>query len=372
MKKIYIIIIFLLSTVICLSQRFNYNQFEIRAHYGTTMPHHSYMNYIITDRAFIGEINYSVKTDGSKSWHSLWHNPELGVGYLSGELGNNKILGYSHSIFGFWGVPVIEKERIILKYRLGAGLGYLTKKFDVRSNYYDLAIGSHFNAHLYFALLLDIKPFDFPLYISPGITFNHFSSGAIDSPNLGLNQFSLNIGIKYMYSQYPHSLKKMTVPYLYNPEWEVSAYYAASTKENNSHENKKHFVNTLLVDAGLRTSLKRSWGLGMCFIYDTSLKMYLDTKEQYKSHADLFRIGIHAYHEVYFTYDLSLVLQAGSYVYNKYRNGSLMAWIYTKFGLRYTFSNGMFANIILKTHYATADYIEFGIGYRFLRLRNTY
>jgi hypothetical protein len=330
------------------------------------------MNYIIKDHAFIGEINYSIKTSGSKSWHTLWRCPELGVGYLSGGLGNSEILGHSHSIFGFWGVPIIEKERIILKYRLGAGLAYLTKKFDTRSNYYDLAIGSHFNAHLYFALLLDIKPSDLPLYISPGISFNHFSSGAIESPNLGINQLSVNIGIKYLYSRYPYSLRKISVPYLYNSEWEISAYYAASIKENDSHDDKKYFVNTLLIDAGLRTSLKRSWGLGVCFIYDPSLKKFLNEQEKYENSFNLFRAGIHAYHEIYFTYDLSLVLQAGSYVYNKYRDGNIITWIYTKFGLRYTFSNGMFANVILKTHAAAADYIEFGVGYRFLRLQNTY
>lgn len=363
MKKIIILLLFSVLTNALYPQSYNsyFTQFEVKTHYGFTIPHHSYMNYLIKSNIIIGEINYSIKTDGAHTWQHTWRFPELGVGYLMGGLGNINVLGFSQSLFFFYGIPIIETDRLIFKYRLGTGLAFISEKFDYRANYYNIAIGSYFNAHLHFSLLLDYKPFDFPLYFSGGFSFNHFSSGAIETPNLGLNQITTNFGVKFLYSTYNYSLPKRTTPYLYNKEFEFSCYYAASFKENSTYENKKYFINSIIFDAASRISTKRSLGIGINIIADPSIKPLL--KEEYDGIHNIFRIGIHAMQELYMTDDLSIIFHLGTYAYNYYKEDKKFL-IYSKIGLRYTFADRYFANILLKTHTTTADYIEFGIGMR--------
>lgn len=365
MKKLVIIFCLLIYASTALSQSYNsyFNQFELKSHYGITMPHHSYMNYLIKSNVFIGEINYSIKTDGSKPWQHTWRFPELGVGYLMGGLGNINVFGFSQSLFFFYGVPIIESDRILFKYRMGSGIAYLSDKFDPSANYYNIAIGSHFNAHLQFSLMADFKPFDFPFYISAGFSFNHFSSGAIETPNLGLNQLSVNMGVKYLYSEYNYSLPKRSAPYMYNSEYEMSAYYAASFKENSTYENKKYFINSLVFDFATRITKKRSLGGGINLIFDPSLKPLIF--DAYKGAYCMLRVGIHAMQEVYLTDELSMFMHLGTYVFNKYKDNKMFL-VYSKLGVRYTFVERYFVNVSLKTHTTTADYIEFGVGFRIL------
>lgn len=368
--KISIILFLLLIPILNFGQSYiyNFNQFEVKSNFGISLPSSSSMKYLVRSNIFVGEFNYSVKTDGSKHWHNVWRCPELGVGYLAGGLGNKDILGFSHSLFAFWGVPIIEKEKIILKYRFGTGIAYITKKFDYQHNYYNIADGANFNSHLYFALLLDVKPLEFPLYITTGLTFNHYSSWGICSPDLGLNQLCVNFGMKYLYSQYPYSLMKRLLPYRYGSELEISAYYILSTKKNNIFEKNK-FINSLAFDVAARTSEKRSWGGGIVLVIDPSLKTLLEQQDKYKNYSNIFRLGIHLHNELYLTEDLSILLQAGVYVLNKYKSDDKLPWLYTKSGLRYTFSNNIFMNILFKTQAKTRDNIEFGIGYRIVNSR---
>jgi hypothetical protein len=34
-------------------------------------------------------------------------------------------------------------------------------------------------------------------------------------------------------------------------------------------------------------------------------------------------------------------------------------------GMRYRFDNGLLLNLVLKSHWAKADYVEWGVGYTF-------
>jgi hypothetical protein len=335
----------------------------LRANYGLTLAHHSSLKYLIEKNIFIGEINYSIKTDGSKPWQHVWRFPELGVGYLMGGLGNINIFGFSQSLFAFYGVPIIETENLIFKYRFGCGLAYISDKFDYRANYYNIAIGSHLNAHIYFSLLLDYKLSDLPLFLTAGFTYNHFSNGAIETPNLGLNQITSNLGIKYLYSKYNYSLPKRTIPYFYDKDLEFSAYYAFAIKENTSYENKKYFINSLIFDFASRLNNKRSLGAGINLIFDPSIKTLL--QEDYNGMHNLFKLGIHAMQEVYLSDDLSVIMHLGSYAFNKYKAGKKII-VYSKLGFRYTFADRYFMNIVLKSHATTADYIEFGFGMRII------
>ncbi|MDR2834705.1 MAG: acyloxyacyl hydrolase [Bacteroidales bacterium] len=368
MKIRFILILFFLflsSKIFGQSYNSYFHQFEFKYHWGVSLPHHTYLNYIIKDRIMIGEINYSIKTDGSKVWHQEWRCPELGGGFQFAQLGNRKILGFANSVFVFYGVPIVETEHFILKYRIGAGLAYITKTFNNDYNNLNIAIGSHLNAHIQISVITDIKPFNIPLYFSPGFTFNHYSAGAMAFPNLGINQLTLNMGVKYLYCQYPYSLLKGRRRNYNNLNWEFSFSYLAAVKKNDIF-SPRYFINNLSADFALRVSFKRAFGLGTSVIFDPSLKEMLEGQNKYSGTGDLFRLGFHGFQELYWTDNLSCIIQFGGYAYNKYYT-NLFTWFYLKIGVKYTFKHGVFANIFLKTRNLAADCIEFGGGYKYVR-----
>jgi hypothetical protein len=57
---------------------------------------------------------------------------------------------------------------------------------------------------------------------------------------------------------------------------------------------------------------------------------------------------------------LTFLFQAGVYPYTYYKGDGR---IYSRIGWRYRLPYGITANLTLKTHFAKADNIEFGIGY---------
>lgn len=140
-------------------------------------------------------------------------------------------------------------------------------------------------------------------------------------------------------------------------------------------------------------------GLGIDAFYDgvydgTSLykKVYIKTNEL----KNKVRIGISWQHELLFS-RLSAGFDFGLYLYDPLKNlspvnintGELIylnqkkpliysynidkngvqsgedGWFYTRAKLKYTISQHIFASIGLKTHLQKAEFIEWGLGYRF-------
>ncbi len=348
------------------AQKYYYHQFEAGGAYGFAMPHRSSMSYLIQNRYAAVNIAYSLKTDGSEPWHHEWRFPEIGVAYLITGLSNINVFGFAQSIYAFYGVPVYESDNLIFKYRFGTGFAYLTEKFNHRSNYYNNVIGSHFNSHIHFSVLLDYKLPDMPLYLSNGVALNHFSNTAFKKPNLGLNLISFNTSVKYMFSDFEYSLPKRILPFM-NSEYQFTAYYFSGTRQNTTYENKNYFVHGISADFSIKPNFKRSYGIGADISFDPSLQYQIETNEEgsYKGAANLFKAGIYLLHEVYLTEQLICVISAGTYAYSKFNYGSKFP-IYNRFGLRYVIDEQFVCSFMLKSHAFIADYAEFGIGYRII------
>ena len=91
---------------------------------------------------------------------------------------------------------VVSFKNSNLKFRMGAGLAYLTEKFDVYSNRRNQAIGSHLNGSMQFGLLYHHQLLEKD-YIEVGISISHYSNAAFKVPNLGYNMpsFTMRYGL---------------------------------------------------------------------------------------------------------------------------------------------------------------------------------
>jgi hypothetical protein len=82
-----------------------------------------------------------------------------------------------------------------------------------------------------------------------------------------------------------------------------------------------------------------------------------------RNQLDIFQIGGYLGYAIPMNH-LRFVIGMGYYIHDKFDADDEL---YHRLGMRYTFDNGLLLNFVLKTHWAKADYIEFGVGYNFKR-----
>ena len=109
-------------------------------------------------------------------------------------------------------------------------------------------------------------------------------------------------------------------------------------------------------------SRKSKVGLGLDLSYDPSqLKILELSGTEVESNWQILRPGVNAAYELVLS-KIGFIFNLGYYLGGLEKsNGPL----YEKLSFQYNFSDNFFANVMLKVHFGRADYITWGIGYKF-------
>lgn len=326
-------------------------------HYGFIIAHRASMYALQRDHVRISEISLLQQTNGNKAWHSLYKFPAIGLKYHYFDLGNKAETGYVHSL-----MPFIEFKSFgieSLKFQFGFGAGYFTKKFNVYDNYRNLAMGSSFSLTVNMSAVYEWQVTRLT-WVTTGISFSHFSNGAVKMPNLGYNIPSARIGLKQKFGQtevrYPAEKPH------FERSWRKSICLGAGIKQRYPVNGPDYGVVSISVAGMKQLSIKNGIGGGLDVHYDESLHTVLESADGKKAPVqDAFRAGVCASYEQIFS-DFSLLFQGGRYFYSKHNSeGSF----YQRLGMRYTFYNHWFACLNLRSHFGKADFFEVGTGIRF-------
>jgi hypothetical protein len=277
-------------------------------------------------------------------------------------------LGSSHAVFPFISFPLTGSENQFFFFRLGVGLGWITNPYDRYKNYENLAIGSHINGAV--NLMFEYKQrLGEKLIASAGISLMHFSNGSIKTPNYGLNIPGATLALAYRLSRENPYLRSRLIPELYPFEMAgkksllLDLNLGAGIKDMQSTlgVGNSFFVGTFYSNLMLPVSYKSLLGVGVDFSYDGSDVMILENKGTEIDHnLQVVKIGANVAYELSFS-KMAIMLNVGSYVYGLDKSDG---YIYEKLGLRYHFTDNIFGSLTLKAHYARADFIAFGVGYK--------
>ncbi len=358
-KCFFFIIMFYCANVSFAQETYSFSDnlyVQARYHYGFILPHTTTIAYSVTDRFPGMEINISKPTYGSDFYDQLYRYPRIGIGYFNCSFRDKNIFGTAHGIYPFINVPVTKEEKLWLNYRIAFGLSYLDKTFDIAENTLDVAIGSHGNIFFNFCFDAKYKVFRYhELTGSVGII--HFSNGNFKKPNLGINYISCSAGINVNLNPEERKKKYVSPPEKDKYEWDI--IYSAGWRTYDLHHNNLEFASSLSANVGRFLNYKRRIGLGADIFYNEVLK-YDISPQNYEdvSIFDKTQYGVYVFHDMKYR-RLVLLMQLGAYVYAKYKQQP----IYTRIGIRYHLNDFLLANLSLKTHYANADFVEFGIGY---------
>lgn len=334
---------------------------EGKLHTGYLVPHHDGMQYILEDGVRAFELALTTDSDGRHLWEELYRNPRYGLAYFHNSLGNNAILGKGHSLFAFMDIPFcLRSNKFRLSYQIGFGLAFITETFHPETNPLNLAVSKPLNifVNIDFAGAYRLNQNG---EIKAGVELSHFSNGKTRSPNLGLNMLTASLGYVHNFNlktKESERIPKATAFRRHLPELIWSMGY----KRNDQVHDDIYLASSLSFDYRYALNLKYEFGMGLDFFYDESIG---DNKEsatqELAENSDAYQMGIHGGMAIRYN-NFRVILHMGTYLlssYNKY------ASVYTRIGMRYSLGNHVMLNYTLKAHYAIADYMEFGIGYRF-------
>lgn len=372
---------------------------EARVHAGVFWHHHFEMKRFNAHYPAF-EVSVYQHTFGRNEWEAVYNYPYIGFTFYHANFGVNfennqevgNALGSVFALYPFINYPLNPNENSQLTFKLGVGLGYLTKPFDNFDNYQNFSIGSHFNAavNLSFEYRQRITP---RLMSVASIGLTHFSNGSTKLPNYGLNTFSAAWGLAYYLRKPRISLTPASRPEYQPFEFDHKHWFCVDVDYSIGFKNVSQTLG------GDSTRFYRVHELSTYFLAQftqysragASFSVALDLSDQ--TLPDHFRDanGLHVkrfnvvtgQNEIYDITTLQMAkLNIGiCYVMNMDRLAYYFefGWhlrynritdfskgnVYEKLKLRYRLYNNLYANLSLMTHFGRADYLCFGIGYRF-------
>lgn len=154
-----------------------------------------YPNYPDNNITAYAELHAGYKCYGTKAWHRAWRYPQIGVSFMYGFLGNKEVLGSSYSLIPDITFESRDDRKVPVDVRLGTGLACFSKPYDRLENPENLVIGSRM-ANVTYLSVNYRKVLNRYFSLWAGLSMVHFSNGHYQLPNIGLNTFTLNAGIK--------------------------------------------------------------------------------------------------------------------------------------------------------------------------------
>ena len=331
------------------SQNDSKYSFETNLSYGRLLAHRTVMKNLIENNSYSLESTVNFNTNGSKLYERYYHYPSFGITINYTHSGNNEQIGSIISSYAFFTLP-LNKTKNAMRFKLGLGVGWIEKIFDLETNFQNIAIGSHINTNIQIKFektinLKNLKQLKFALLL------NHLSNGSFKTPNLGLNFIQLQTG--YLIGFFQNKIDTTRLVQLKNKPTQLVLYNSSAFKENQAPENKKYYINETTLQFSFRKGLKTSFFTGTDIIVNNSLIDFNKNKLQ---------VGVFAGHIMHLD-KLKIGVQLGSYLFNRKDKSES---IYNKLFCEYELHKKVFARLSLKSHWAKADFFSLGIGYRLI------
>lgn len=330
-------------------------------HYGFILPlYTSSMDILIKGHVPAFEVDYVNKPVSQDNWLNAYHCPETGIAFFSAYLNNPAQLGIMYGAYPFINFHLKKSYNEGLNLRVGIGLGYMPVIFNAFDNHKNDVIGSHLNAMVNFRLNYHFYLSD-DIRLETGLGLTHCSNGAFQTPNLGINLITANTGLSYCISGAKKCTERPFIDTAKTKKIENDFFAAIGGSEVEPPGGERYLDITLSYIAFKRVSSKSKLGLGIDIMDNQANTERLKVDSVFlKNNLSITQFGLKAAYELTLG-NLSLPIEMGGYLYTKYTGNG---YVYNRIGIRYYAGKHFIANLTLLTHYAKADFIEWGIGYK--------
>jgi hypothetical protein len=336
--------------------------FEAKALFGSVLPHYSYMNYLSESYQKGIALHYTAVSQKQTLYDKIWKFPDYGIGIRHITMGNAEKLGNLSMLYAvFNGKFLSAATRFSPYYQINVGLAYAHK--NLKKSLYNTAVSSPLS--FFTAINCGVKIWLMPVsYIRLGIELEHISNGKTTTPNLGFNSLLLSASYKHRFRYFNMKpiIEDYSKPTIRNHR--INFAIAGFYKTDDFVTEKKYFTSVLSAEYEWLSNAQW-WGVqaGGDWFYDRSVYALKAQPTTWDEHQRAMDVGVHAGTFVKYSHVVFL-LQLGRYIGSTTQRSDF----FTRVALRYEWKH-LFANVSLRSHGATAQNIEMGVGYK-IRLNN--
>jgi len=316
------------------------------------------------------DVNFVWQTYGKKPWQQGRNFPLIGIGVTYTDYGSNQIFGQCVGVYPNLQIPIIRGDRWEWTFRLGDGLGYVSRRYQATAPVDTLnnAIGSRLND---FAVFMTDARFSVDKHwqLQFGANFTHISNADFHQPNLGVNMAGAHIGVRYFpVTGKPKPILK-NLPKLKN-RWLVEIRYSTAFTEARTPGSPELPTYIAAAYASRRWLGKNKFYTGVDYAFHEDTYEELKYWGHYKGNE-----GAHAWDGTIFVGNeflvgrLGLVTQVGVYYQQTYLKFDPVD---EKIGGNFYIIKKeqgpvkeLFVSALLLTHAIVAEFAEFGVGVGF-------
>lgn len=320
------------------------------------------MSHLVKDNNTAYELEFSQQDNSRNYTANAYRFPSRGFALSYHDYGYRDVLGIGFGCLQFTKFNILQHKKFgCIDFRIGSGVAFISKEYDVITNPKNNAIGSKWNAYINLQLGYE-KQFGH-FVVGAGLEMSHYSNAAITMPNLGLNTpmcyFKLGYAVKTREIFSPDT--NSTVEILPRPANKLQFHVVSGIKQNlPGYDHDTHHA-VIALQGFYRIKLGFKWDIetGTDICYNGANRYKYDDRSF--TFFETVQVGLYAGACVNF-YKSQIFFGLGGYIYNAINPAG---WIYDRIGYRYNFSKQFNAMIAIKANIGIADYLEFGIGYRF-------
>lgn len=356
----------------CAQEAADWKGFGIEANFigGRILKHSTKIIAPIPDHSSAIELNFMQQTYGKKAWEQRRHYPMIGFGITYTNYGNDAIFGRCIGIYPNLQLPIIRGKQLEWTFRIGFGLGYVTKHYSRTPDWDTLntAIGSHFNN--FTIMSTDLRyHVNKHLDIQLGANFTHISNAALRQPNLGVNMYGIHLGLRYFpVTSTPEKIRRKLVP-LKN-RWLVQARAGIAFNQSGYTDGPMYPVYLASVYASKRWRSHNKAFIGLDYSYHKRIEAFLKNNEIFpgEEKAHSWKSAVFIGNE-FLLGRVGILLQFGYYLKD---TAIPVDPYYQKLGGNFYLVQQergplkeLFLSVLLKTHKAQAELAEIGLGVGF-------
>ncbi len=330
---------------------------------GNVLPHKDDMHHLINGHPEGLMLSFLVRTHGLKEWQKVYDFPDYG-GYFLFQDFKSQPLGLCYAIGGFYNFYFLNRH---LQLKLSQGVALTTNPYNKVDNNKNISFGTRIMDNTNIGLSYDNQNLFKNIGFHTGLLFTHYSNGRVKSPNSGINTYLLNVGVNYNFENEKKIVNDTT--FIQKSYREAIKYnFVLRTGINESpiiRSGQRPFYHIGFY-AEKRLSRKSGLQLGTELFLTNSFKDYIKyyavayPEKGIDPNTDYKRVGVFVGHELFIN-KISLEAQLGYYVYQPFKKDIP---VYDRVGMKYYFTDRIFAGFTIKTHLFLAEALEFGIGYR--------
>jgi hypothetical protein len=315
------------------------------------------------------DLRLGFKNTKKTIYNRIYRYPTYGFGLYTATF-NNEYIGKPNAVYAYADLPFTKtyfNGRLSYSYFAAFGIAFNFKPFDPDNNPINQFIGSYRNGyvHIGFSMKYALSPW---LNLDAGFGMKHFSNGSIKKPNAGLNFIPFSIGFRSTLNRSYFDKSPLSDIAEYIPNHHINVWTSIGAK--NYETGGDIYLKWVLSANYLKQKgYKLRYGLGFDMFYAPNGSLPGDWEKT--GFMDKASFAIVASGEWVLKKNFSLPLGIGVYLHRNPFNDEPTGY-YERIGVRYRFSDKMFAGITLKAHGFKADIFEWTVGYSIFRDKNSY